>query len=262
MKRLIVGTAFVVFLWSTKSHAQTETVVPQADGGHAPQASCVILKRMGRGDKTKSRLYSLGISGKQFLYVEGKLPEGFSPQHKMTDHDVRNLQAQGAEVIVLESNYTSEDLKEARASCRGETGKTLDQAEEKAPPASARGAIASNSTAPPMAPPPMVLMPKTPASKTLAPKVAAPEMPAPKKDHSAPSGDTREAALLDVSSIPAEADVYVDERLSGQTPSTLILMPGDHKIVIKKSGFAVWKKKFNLPSGRTNVDAALVPKAK
>ena len=67
---------------------------------------------------------------------------------------------------------------------------------------------------------------------------------------------------MDVSSSPTEADVYVDERLSGQTPSTIILMPGDHKIVIKKSGFVVWKKKFSLPSGRTNVDAELVPNAK
>lgn len=240
MNRLMVRTALVVFLLSTKSQAQSGAAIPQADASHASQANCVILKRMGRIDRAKSRLPSLGIRGKQFRYVEGKLPEGFSSHRKMTDHDVRNLQAQGAEVIVLESHYTPEDLKEARANCPGQTGNPANQVEAKAPPAPAT--IAS-------APPP-------------APKPLTAKATTPKANDTASSPGTTVAALLDVSSTPTEADVYVDERLSGRTPSTLILMPGDHKIVIKKNGFVVWKKKFNLPSGRTNVDAALVPKAK
>lgn len=252
MKRLVVGTAFVVFLLSTKSHAQSGAVIPPTDASHASPASCVILKRMGRIDRSKSRLYSFGIHGKEFRYVEGKLPEGFSLHRKMTDHDVRNLQAQGAQVLVLDSHYTPEDLKEARANCPGAAGKTLNQAEAKALPAPAGGAIASTP-----APPSMALTPKAPPAKA-----PTPAPPAPKKDHSASSVETREAALLDVSSTPPKADIYVDERLSGQTPSTIILMPGDYKIVIKKSGFVVWKKKFNLPSGRTTVDAELVRKGK
>jgi PEGA domain len=242
MKRLMVSTAFVVFFLPTKSHAQSGAVIAQEDAGHASQASCVILKRMGRADRTKSRLYSFGISGKQFRYVEGNLPEGFSLHRKMTDHDVRNLQAQGAQVLVLESDYTPEDLKEARAGCRGETGKTPTHTEAKALPAPVPGPIAATPAAPPIAP--------------------TPKAPAPKADDSARSEGATEAALLDVSSTPTEAEVFIDERLSGRTPSTIILMPGDYSIVIKKSGFVVWKKKFKLPSGRTNVDAALVPKAK
>lgn len=249
MKRLMVGTAFVVFLLSTKGHAQSGAVVPQADASHASQASCVILQRMGRMDRSKTRLYSFGISGKQFRYVEGELPQGFSLHRKMTDHDVRNLQAQGAQVLVLESQYTPEDLKEARAGCRGETGKTLNQAEVQALPAAEGDVIAGS--------PGSVLTPKAPP-----PKAPAQETPAQKKEHSASSADIREAALLDISSTPPEADVYVDEQLSGHTPSTIILMPGDHRIVIKKNGFVVWQKKFSLPSGRTNVDAELVPNAK
>lgn len=256
MKRLMVRTAFIVFLLSTKSHAQSGAVIPPANAGHAPQASCVILKRMGRLGRSESRLSSFGIRGKQFQYIEGKLPEGFHFHSKMTDHDMRNLQAQGAEVIVLESNFTSGDLEKARAGC-GSVGKTLNQAEAKALPPPARGAIASTP-----APQPMALTPKAATPKESAPETPAPKALPAKVDDSASSAGTMEAALLDVSSTPTEADVYVDERPSGQTPSTIILMPGDHKIVIKKSGFVVWERKFKLPSGRSSVDAELVRKAK
>ena len=37
---------------------------------------CVILKRMGPADEVTSHLYSFGIRGKQYQYVEGKFPEG------------------------------------------------------------------------------------------------------------------------------------------------------------------------------------------
>lgn len=251
MKRLMVRTGFVVLLLSTKSHAQSGATIP-ADGGHASQAGCVILKRMGRIDRSKTRWYSFGISGKQFRYVEGELPEGFFPSRKMTDHDVRNLQAQGAQVVVLESNYTPEDLKEAEAGCQGGTSRMPNQVEAKASPAPGSGVIAD---AP--APPPTKFPPKAPSANGPAPETSAPKT----GDSASPAG-TVEAALLDVSSSPTEADIYVDERLSGRTPSTLILMPGDHEMVIKKRGFVVWQRKFKLPSGRTNVDAELVPKAK
>lgn len=247
MKRLMIRTWLVAFLLCTKSHAQSGAVIARADAGHASQASCVILKRMGRLDRAKSRLPSLGISGKRFSYIEGKLPEGLSLHHKMTDHDVSDLQARGAQVLVLDSDYTSEDLQKARAGCQGEAGKTLNQREAKAPATPASGAIAST---------------PTPSAMVLAPKAPTPEKPAPRTEDSAPSVGTMEAALLDVSSNPTEADVYVDERLSGRTPSTIILTPGEHNVVIKKDGFVVWRRRFKLPSGRTNVDAELVRKTK
>jgi hypothetical protein len=246
------------------------------------------LKHMGLVDRSKSRLSSFGISGKEFRYVEGLLPEGFRLHRKMTDHDVRNLQAQGAQVIVLESRYTSEDLKEARAGCREEASKTLTQAEAKALPASAGGAITNTSAHPSMGLTPNEVKPDAPAPETPAPRMPAPKAddsasstgtteqaastpapaprkakaPTPKADSLARSTSTADAALLDVSSTPPGADVYVDEQLSGHTPATIILVPGDHRVVIKKSGFVVWQKKFKLPSGSTNVDAELVPKAK
>ena len=232
MKRLMVRTAFIVFLLAAKSHAQSEATIQASDAGHASQASCVILKRMGRVDQVTSHLYSLGTRAKQFRYVEGKLPEGFAFQGKMTDDDVRNLQDRGAQVIVLESHYTSEDLQQARAGCRAGAGKTPNQAEAKAPPTQAPGAIASTPT------------------------------PTLKADDSLSSVDTTEAALIDVSSTPTGAEVYIDEHFFGRTPSTMLLRPGDHEITIERSGFIVWQKKLKLSSGHTNVDAELVPKAK
>lgn len=237
MKRLMAGTAVMVFLLATKSYAQSGSALPQADAGRGSQVSCVILKRIGRVGRVTSQLYSFGIGGKQFRYIEGKLPEGFSFHGKMTDHDVGNLQIHGAEVIVLESHYTSEDLKEARADCRGEAGKAPNQAKT--------NALSGQATA-------------IQAQAAISSTPAAPR----ETDDSASSRDTIEAALVDVSSTPAGADVDVDGRLFGRTPSTIILSPRSHEIVIKKSGFIVWRKKFKLSSGHINVNVELVPKAK
>lgn len=280
MKRLMVGTGFAVLLLSAKSHAQSGAVSPQADGGHASQTGCVILKRMGRMDRSKSRLYSFGISGKQFRYVEGKLPEGVSFHGKMTDHDVRNLQARGAQVLVLDSHYTSEDLQEARANCQQETGKTPNHVEAKASPAAAAAPIgsamspasrplAAKATTPKAddsASSPRAVEPASIPAPAMKPPTAKPpsaKVPTPKAEDSVSSAETTVAALLDVSSTPTGADIYIDEGFFGRTPATaIILVPGDHKLVIKKSGFVDWKRKFNLLSGRSNVDASLVPKTK
>ena len=254
MKRLMVGTAVTVFLLATKSYAQSGAASPQADAGHAPQANCVVLKRIGRIGRTESRLYSLGISGKQFRYVEGKLPEGFSSHGKMTNHDVRKLQAHGAQVLVLESHYTAEDLKEARANCRGGGGKAPNQTEVTGSPAQAPPAQAPPIQAPAQAQaqaPTTIATIPTPSRKTDDPATSP-----------SPSRDTIVAALVDVSSTPDGADVHVDGSLWGKTPSTMILSPGSHEIAIKKSGFHVWRKRFKLSSGHINVIAELVPKAK
>ncbi|MFZ0284913.1 MAG: hypothetical protein WAL32_06755, partial [Terriglobales bacterium] len=127
----LVRIAIVTLLLTAASFSQSGAVIPQGGAGHAAVASCVVLKRMGPADEITSHLYSFGIRGKQFQYVEGKFPEGFPFHGRLTDHDVRNLQGRGAEVIVLNQNFTAEDLNQARADCRGETGKTPNQAETK-----------------------------------------------------------------------------------------------------------------------------------
>jgi hypothetical protein len=131
MARFFAVAPFLGLLLGGQSFSQSGAVIPQGGVGHADEASCVILKRMGPADQITSHLYSFGLRGKQFQYVEGKLPSGFPFHGRLTDHDVRNLQGRGAEVIVLNSTYTSEELMQARKDCKLETGKTPLQADEK-----------------------------------------------------------------------------------------------------------------------------------
>jgi PEGA domain len=218
---LLLGSLLV-----SQSLAQSGAVIPQGGSGHAGQASCVILKRMGPADEVTSKLYSFGIRGKQFQYVEGKLPEGFPFHGRLTDHDVRNLQARGAEVLVLESHYTADDLKQARDDCRGETGKTPNQAEAK--PAPSQLAAATTGT-------------PTPAlSGTTTTPIAA-------------------ATELSLSSTPAGADINIDGNFAGQTPSTLSLAAGEHTVQIAKKGFAPWERKIRSSGGTTRILAELEP---
>ena len=79
---------------------------------------CVILKRMGPADEITSRLYSFGIRGKQFQYVEGDLPKGVKFHGRLTDNDVRNIQTHGGKVAILEPGYAADNLKGARQSCK------------------------------------------------------------------------------------------------------------------------------------------------
>lgn len=79
---------------------------------------CVILKRMGPADEITSHLYSFGIRGKQFQYVEGDFPSGVKFHGRLTDNDVRNIKTHNGNVAILEPGYTADNLKAARDSCR------------------------------------------------------------------------------------------------------------------------------------------------
>ena len=129
MRRFVkIATLCVGLLSAEQSFCQAGHVIPQSPG-HADQATCLILERMGAVDQVASRVLSFGIHGKQFQYIEGKLPEGFLFHDKLTEHDVRNLQARGSEVIVLNSDYMPDELQQARGECRAETRQTPIQAD-------------------------------------------------------------------------------------------------------------------------------------
>jgi PEGA domain len=214
MKKAITGLLLLGPLFAAQSFGQSGAVIPQGGAGHAGQASCVILKRMGPADEITSHLYSFGIRGKQFQYIEGKLPDGFPFHGRLTDHDVRNLQGRGAEVIVLNQNYTSEELKQARDDCRGQTGTTPNQAEAKPIP--------------------------SPASTTIAASPAA---------AAASSAPVAGLVSVVVKSTPDGADISVDGKFVGSTPSTLKLSPGDHTISVGSSGFKNWQRTMSLSAG-------------
>jgi len=64
----------------------------------------VILKRMGPGDQITSHMYSFGIRGKQFQFVQGEMPKGVQWHGRLTDNDVRKLQDAGAKIVIQEPN--------------------------------------------------------------------------------------------------------------------------------------------------------------
>jgi hypothetical protein len=56
---------------------------------------------------------------------------------------------------------------------------------------------------------------------------------------------------VEVKSSPDGADITVDEKYMGSTPSTLKLTPGEHKIKLEKSGFKTWERILTVGSGTT-----------
>jgi hypothetical protein len=228
MRPWAVGALFFGFLSANQSLTQSGAVIPQGGVGHAVQASCVILKRMGPADQVTSHLYSFGIRGKQFQYVEGKLPEGFPFHGRLTDHDVRNLQGRGAEVIVLNPNFTAEDLKQARTDCREETGKTPNQPTPSQAAAGVSNPAAAQTT-------------KTGVANDLEKtSTAASEF----------EGVTKtSAAKFSIASNPTSADVEVDGSFVGNTPSDIQVTEGEHTISVKKAGFKDWERKLRVSGG-------------
>jgi len=221
MRRFTVTLVSMALLLGGRSFAQSGAVIPQGGAGHATKATCIILKRMGPADQVTSHLYSFGIRGKQFQYVEGKLPDGFPFHGRLTDHDVRNLQGRGAEVVVVNPNFTSEDLKQARADCRGETGNTPNQSEAKAEPSQAPAA-ANGAQANPVVTPQLI--------STTVPRVLL-------------------TGKLSVTSLPDGADIEVDGSFVGNTPSDVQVVDGEHAITLKKTGFKNWERKLKVSSG-------------
>jgi hypothetical protein len=249
MKPLAIITLLFGSLFANQCQAQSGAVIPQGGVGHASQASCVILKRMGPADEVTSHLYSFGIRGKQFQYVEGKLPEGFPFHGRLTDHDVRNLQARGAEVLVLESHYTAEDLKQVREDCRGETGKSPNQADGKVAPAQnpdqASVKVTSAQTATPVATPTTISNSAAPppSSQTIVPAAQA-------------QGSST-GSVLTINSAPVGADIFVDDNFVGNTPSTIRVPLGKRVITVRKTGFQDWLRNVNFSGGSITLNAEL-----
>ncbi len=93
------------------------TPVKSANPGAIGQTNCVILERMGTVGQVTSRVLSFGVRGSEFEFVEGNLPDRVSFHNKLTEHDVRNLQASGSDVFILDSDYMPTALMAARESC-------------------------------------------------------------------------------------------------------------------------------------------------
>lgn len=64
-------------------------------------------------------------------------------------------------------------------------------------------------------------------------------------------------ASLDINSTPAGADIEIDGSFVGNTPSTLTVDLGSHKVVIKKKGFNDWSRILNVSGGTIHLNADL-----
>ena len=65
------------------------------------------------------------------------------------------------------------------------------------------------------------------------------------------SGTDPALSSVDVKSTPDGADITVDDKYMGSTPSTLKLTAGDHKIKLEKSGFRTWERTLTVSAGAT-----------
>jgi hypothetical protein len=63
------------------------------------------------------------------------------------------------------------------------------------------------------------------------------------------SADPPATASVEVKSTPDGADITVDGKYVGSTPSTLKLPVGDHKIKLEKTGFKTWERTLAVSAG-------------
>jgi len=124
---VIIAGLCLGFLATKQAFGQSAAALPEVDA-HSRPASCLILERVGTVDKVASRVLSLGIHGSEFQYIEGKLPAGLPFRDKLTERDVSELQAHGAEVVIVSSDLMPDELDQARQYCRAETRKAAVQA--------------------------------------------------------------------------------------------------------------------------------------
>src|SRR2546425_9884307 len=61
---------------------------------------------------------------------------------------------------------------------------------------------------------------------------------------------------------PDAADIEIDGKFVGSTPSSVGVTPGEHDLVVKKSGFKPWEKKIAVSSGHVKIDAQLEAESK
>jgi PEGA domain len=69
-------------------------------------------------------------------------------------------------------------------------------------------------------------------------------------------------AQMEISSTPAGADIELDGKFVGSTPSTITASPGEHEVIVKKSGFSPWSKTITLSAGHVTLNAELTSETK
>jgi hypothetical protein len=73
--------------------------------------------------------------------------------------------------------------------------------------------------------------------------------------HVAPAAPIQASLVID--STPTGADVEIEGAFVGNTPSTVSIASGSHKIDVKKKGFTDWTKTLNVTGGTIHLNAEL-----
>jgi hypothetical protein len=80
----------------------------------------------------------------------------------------------------------------------------------------------------------------------------------PPVEHAGPQPNTTQSGTVTFQSEPVGADITIDGKFVGTTPSALQLTAGDHSIVIEKAHFVSWKRTMTVAAGSSaNVSATL-----
>lgn len=89
-------------------------------------------------------------------------------------------------------------------------------------------------------------------------------------DHSAVPPDTKltpsptppgpPQAALDLLSNPLGADIYLDDKYIGKTPSSVTVAPGEHILIMRKPDYGTWSRKLQVVAGPRRVTAYLEQK--
>jgi hypothetical protein len=81
---------------------------------------------------------------------------------------------------------------------------------------------------------------------------------APADSQAVAASSIAELSTLLVKSTPDGAEITIDGKYVGSTPSTLTLAPGEHSIKVEKPGFKLWERPMTVGAGGTlTVDATL-----
>jgi hypothetical protein len=67
-------------------------------------------------------------------------------------------------------------------------------------------------------------------------------------------------STVDIKSTPDGAEITVDDKFMGSTPSSLRLVVGDHKIKLGKPGFKTWERTMTVGTGATATVNAMLEK--
>jgi len=136
---------------------------------------------------------------------------------------------------------------------------TLDRTRFLSPDAAPAGGTVAQSQPSAAATPPPIAQDQPPPSATPT-ATAQSQEPVSVATPAAAPAQSQEAAQVEVQSKPPGADILLDGKFVGNTPSTLRFAAGDHTVRIEKAGYKPWEKAFTvLAGGQLTLNATLEP---